>query len=99
MGASTVIVATGYDDERGKNNRNSKNFMQAFQPGRAVPAPFSHQSMPQPQHQSQHLPLPLHQCLHQLLPLPTSRPLQAHSSPAEWQHYESSTRWGRANRC
>lgn len=73
MGASTVIVATGYD-ERGKN---SKNFMQAFQPGRhRVPFPLCHYTFVSPQHKL--VPKPM----------PTSRPLQAHYSPAEWQHYE-----------
>lgn len=74
MGASTVIVATGYN-ERGKNG---KNFMQAFQPGRRVSLPF-----PKP---NSLLLLPVPE--HKLVPMPTPGALQAHYSPAEWQHYE-----------
>lgn len=64
---------------RRATGKNSKNFMQAFQPGRQrVPFPTYPTPPACPQHKL--VPVPM--------PMPTSRPLQAHYSPAEWQHYE-----------
>lgn len=84
MGASTVIVATGYD-ERGKN---SKNFMQAFQPGRrGVPFPLSHYTFVSPSTNS----------------CPSPCPLLAHSRRTtvllSGSIMKGSTRWDRASWC